>query len=345
MSLPIFDVESRYTGTNDNDTYTFDFKIFEDNQILIMIFDENGDEVSRVLGDDETGVITSLEFDTEAGGGTVVLASDLDTDYTLVLVLANDEPTQPFEFRGKSTFKLRDLENALDRLGSGLQRASWLAQRSVRMNDATDSDDFDPQLPVELTPNASIVISSDGSALALGPTADELTQAATDVADAEAAAAAAAASEANAAASAVAAATSETASAASATASAASAVSAAASAAIAAASAPVNSGPYSVTDGQAAANLTGETIDSTAFTSCLYHYEIKRGTTVFSVGSFIMAYRNGSWYLTMGEEIFDNVTHGVTFSFTGAATAQLQAALDSGAGNGTIKLKKLLFAA
>lgn len=345
MSLPLFDVASRYTGDGIVTTYTFDFKIFAAEEVLVMIFDDTGTEVSRVYGDDATGVISSVAFDTESGGGSVVLASALTIDYTIVLILANDNPTQIFEFRGKGTLKLRDLENALDRLGSALQRAAWLAQRSIRMNDATDSDDFDGQLPIKLTPNASIVISSDGQALALGPTADELTQAAADVLAAEAARDAALAAQAAAAASATASQVSNVASGVSATAAAASAVAAAASAAIAAASAPVNSGPYSVTDGQVAANLTGETIDSTAFKSCLYHYEILRGTTVMSLGSFIMAYRNGSWYLTMGEEIFDNVTHGVTFSFTGAATAQLQAALDSGAGNGTIKLKKLLFAA
>jgi hypothetical protein len=102
---------------------------------------------------------------------------------------------------------------------------------------------------------------------------------------------------------------------------------------------------FSVTDGQSAADLTGESVSGSVYSSAVYQYEIKRGTTVFSTGDFSIHYRNSVWYLIMGQERREDSApaHGVTFSLTGTTTAQLQAALDSGAGNGTIKLKKHQF--
>lgn len=102
---------------------------------------------------------------------------------------------------------------------------------------------------------------------------------------------------------------------------------------------------FSVTDGQAAADLTSMTGAGATYTSDVYQYEIIRGTTVLSTGSFSIHYRNGTWVIVLGEERYDNVSHGVTFSLSGTTTYQLRAALDVGAGNGTIKLKRHRFTA
>lgn len=102
---------------------------------------------------------------------------------------------------------------------------------------------------------------------------------------------------------------------------------------------------HSVTDGQSATNLTGETVDSSVYSSARYEYEIIRGTTVFSSGEFYLHYRNSTWQFVMGSENRDDsaADHGVTFSITGTTTAQLRAALDTGAGNGSIKLRRFLY--
>lgn len=104
---------------------------------------------------------------------------------------------------------------------------------------------------------------------------------------------------------------------------------------------------FTITDGQAAATLTGETVNSAVYSSAVYQYEIIRGTTVFSTGDFSIHYRNAAWYLIMGQERREDAApaHGVTFSLSGTTTAQLKAALDSGAGNGTLKLKKHQYSA
>lgn len=103
---------------------------------------------------------------------------------------------------------------------------------------------------------------------------------------------------------------------------------------------------HAITDAQAATALTGQTVDGAVNTSAIYFYEILRGTTVLSTGFFSMHYRNSTWELVMGEDRMADAAsaHGVTFSISQSTTVgQLKAALDAGAGNGKIKLRRSLF--
>lgn len=98
---------------------------------------------------------------------------------------------------------------------------------------------------------------------------------------------------------------------------------------------------HAITNGQSATDLDGETVDSASSSSADYDFEIKRGTTVFANGKFSLQFLNGSWRIQLGEYRSD-IGHGVTFSLSGTTTAQLRAAADSGAGDGTIKLSRKL---
>jgi len=100
--------------------------------------------------------------------------------------------------------------------------------------------------------------------------------------------------------------------------------------------------PHAVTDGQAATNLVGETVDSADFSSAYYEYEILRGTTVFTNGRLALQRLNSVWRIVTGGNIADEKS-GVTFTITeSSGIVQLLAALDSGAGDGTIKLRRSL---
>jgi hypothetical protein len=99
---------------------------------------------------------------------------------------------------------------------------------------------------------------------------------------------------------------------------------------------------HSVTDGQAATNLTGETVDGTVYTSAVYQVEIIRGTAYFSSGDLSLHYKNSTWELVLGGMRGDDTEVTFTVSQTGS-TAQLRAALSSGPGSGTIKTKRVLF--
>jgi len=99
---------------------------------------------------------------------------------------------------------------------------------------------------------------------------------------------------------------------------------------------------HSVTDGQSASNLSGETFLSATYSAVDYFFEIIRGTTVNATGEFSAQKQNGSWRIALGPYRGD--IHGVTFTLSGTTTQQLRAALNTGAGNGTIKLSRRLIA-
>lgn len=102
---------------------------------------------------------------------------------------------------------------------------------------------------------------------------------------------------------------------------------------------------HAVTDGQSATDLTSETVDGASYSSAIYEVEILRGTTVLSNGRLALQYVNSTWRVVTGGFIAEEAS-GVTFSVSQTTTvAQLRAALDSGAGNGTIKLSKRLIPA
>lgn len=108
-------------------------------------------------------------------------------------------------------------------------------------------------------------------------------------------------------------------------------------------SAFIATGPFTVTNGQSATDFSGETIDSVTFSSATYWFEVIRGASVFAKGWFDLQYMNSQWRIVLGTS--SGEFHGITWSVTGTTIAQLQGALTSGSGDGTVKFKKLVWAA
>lgn len=103
---------------------------------------------------------------------------------------------------------------------------------------------------------------------------------------------------------------------------------------------------YNITDGQSATSLSGQSIDSASYSSAWFICEVIRGTTVHQHGMISMTCRNGTWKFINDGFFSDNaVLHGLTFSIAQTLTSgQLKVALDAGAGDGTLKVKRILFA-
>lgn len=324
MSRTVYTPVISYTGGGNLATYTFSFKIEEKAQLLVVEYDTNGVETQRVRGTDIT-YLSSVTFDSTEGAGTVVLAANLATNFILKLLLANDSPTQPNQYRNKSSFTLKSFEYSLDWVLGPVIRASYLALRSIKIPDGILLTAFDPTLPKEITDAKSqtIVTNAAGTALEIGPTVVDISAAAANATAAAASAAAASTSETNAATSATNAATSAT--------------DAAASAA--------SISPWEVfvthaiTAGQAATTLTDETAVGTTYSSVHYEYEIVRGTTIFANGRFAIQYVNTTWRLVTGPYEAQEA-HGVTFTVSqSGTTGTIQAAVNAGS-NGEIKLSR-----
>lgn len=97
---------------------------------------------------------------------------------------------------------------------------------------------------------------------------------------------------------------------------------------------------HAVSDGQAATDLTGETLDSSLYSSAIYDTEILRGATL-ATGQVSIQFVGGTARVRAGTFMGD--AHGVTFSVTQVGSvAQLRAALNAGPGAGTVKLSRRL---
>lgn len=99
---------------------------------------------------------------------------------------------------------------------------------------------------------------------------------------------------------------------------------------------------HEITDGQAATDIEGETLDLSVYSSAVYDVEIIRGTTVFSNMPSGIAIQNvnGVGRRIIGQSLA-NEAHGVAFTITQVGTVvQLRAAASSGPGNGTVKLSR-----
>jgi hypothetical protein len=216
MSRTTYAPKESYTGNGATSAYTFDFKVEAKTQLLVVVLDDTGVEVERVRGNDLV-YLSSVTLNT-GGGGTVNLVANLTTDYTIYLLLANDTPTQVYEFRNKNSFTLKRFEDALDFILGAVQRLTFLSLGSLRISDTDDETLFDAQLPEGVASNGEAIlqVNSAGTGFEFGISSSTI-----------------AANVAAAAASALAASNSETAAGVSETAAAASAVDAAASAAAA----------------------------------------------------------------------------------------------------------------
>jgi hypothetical protein len=146
MSIASFDVDEGYIGNGMLATYSFDFKIYQPSHLLIIKLDNLGNETWRVRGTDTT-FLDEVIYDAEHGGGEVTLAANLPLNHRLIILSANDEPIQPWEFKNKYDFTLKRIEAAFDYVIGAIQRLAYKANRTVKINDADDLDDFDPTLP------------------------------------------------------------------------------------------------------------------------------------------------------------------------------------------------------
>jgi len=163
MSRITYAPKETYIGDGTNATYTFSFKIEDLDHLLVVVYDTSGVEVERVRGTD-TVFLSTVDFDIINGGGTVVLQANLTTSYEIILLQANDAPTQDYRFRNKSSFKLPSFEWALDLLAGAIQRLSFLSSKSLKLSDRDDENTIITTLPT-VTGNAgkSVVIKQDES--------------------------------------------------------------------------------------------------------------------------------------------------------------------------------------
>ncbi len=168
MSRDVYMPRQEYEGDGAEIAFTFDFKVEALSQLRVLILSSTGLVLYDLTGED-TAVIDSVDFDPVEGGGTVTLLTALADTRVIVLLEANDAPTQPSVFRNHASFNLKDFEMALDYLAGAIQRLAYRALGSIRLHDAVDPTDFDTTLPANIAAcaNKVIAVNDDGDGLEL----------------------------------------------------------------------------------------------------------------------------------------------------------------------------------
>lgn len=189
-----------YTGNGAVDTYSYNFKIFTNTDLLVTVRDTDDVETTLTLTTDYT--VTGVG---STNGGNVVLVNsgqswldgdgDLKTGYVLT-VRRVVQLKQTTDIRNQGSFYPEIHENTFDKLVMMEQQQQDEIDRSLKLPETVDPSDFNTSFPASLVGNAgaSIIVNDSGDGFTDGPTADDISGAAASAAAASASASAASSS-------------------------------------------------------------------------------------------------------------------------------------------------------
>lgn len=166
---PEYNVRETYLGDGIQTAFTFDFKVVDVAHLLVVYVDPTGAEVWRTRGNDTTYFTTLLNENLD--GGTITWVTDEPgIDYKIVLLLADDEPSQPSRYTTDSRYTMKKIEASLDTLSGQIQRIRYLLDRTPRLPE-TFTDAFAAEV-AEFIPDGVVTINEDGTAFVVVPRAE-----------------------------------------------------------------------------------------------------------------------------------------------------------------------------
>lgn len=177
-----------YSGNGSTTVFSFPYKFLADADLTVILTDADGVSVTKTI----TTHYSISGAGEEAGGGVTMVTAPA-TGETLV-ILRDPAATQGVDLRENDSLPAEVVEQALDRLTMLVQRLNDIAARAVGKTDGF-VDTFDPLLPAGIaTASVALITNSSGNGWAVGPTADEITNAQTYATNASTSASAAATS-------------------------------------------------------------------------------------------------------------------------------------------------------
>jgi len=180
MSLSSATNRNDYAGNGSADTYNYTFRIFDQDDLRVIVADSDGVETVLDIGTDYT--VTGVGA---ANGGSVVLVDngqawidaegDLDTGYSLTVrrVLPVIQET---DIRNQGAFYPEIHEDQFDKLIMIDQQQQDDLDRSFKLPQTIQSSDFDTEFPVGMVgnPGASLIVNATGDGFEAGPTATSI---------------------------------------------------------------------------------------------------------------------------------------------------------------------------
>lgn len=152
MSISSLTRRVDYIGTGLVTEYDYTFRILAESHLSVTTRNTLGDETTLVLNTDYT-----VDGVGDATGGTITLTDALDDDF--VLTIRRVLPlTQPTDIRNQGYFYPETHEDAYDRGIMIDQQQQDEIDRSLKLPDTVDPNDFDAELPGDIADNPNSVV-------------------------------------------------------------------------------------------------------------------------------------------------------------------------------------------
>ena len=196
-----------YVGNGAVNTYDYTFRIFQAQDLLVVVRNTN-DDVQTTLALTTDYTVTGVK---DEGGGTIVLVDsgqdwidggNLSADYIITIRRLVDI-TQTTDIRNQGDFFAEVHEDTFDTSRMIDQQQQDEIDRSIKLPESVPASSFDINLPTDIVGKIeqAVITNETGDGFRMGPTAGEIENAEQYANEAAASAAAAAVSETNAAAS------------------------------------------------------------------------------------------------------------------------------------------------
>jgi hypothetical protein len=129
MTISSTTVRNSYSGDGTTDTFTYNFKIFQDSDIQVIIRSANGTETIKTI----TTHYTVTDAGVSAGGTVVFTAGNIPTATETVVLRRNIPQTQAIDYIANDPFPAESHEEGLDRATMAIQQITTEAyvQRDI----------------------------------------------------------------------------------------------------------------------------------------------------------------------------------------------------------------------
>lgn len=160
-----YDVREVYTGDGVTTLYTYDFKIVNLSELLVLLVNTvTGAITWQVRGNVTTYFTAAINGE---NGGTLTLLAALPIGSKLIVLLADDTPKQPSKYVADDKYTMKKIESSLDTLSGQIQRMRYLLDRSIRLPEKITTS-ITTELP-ELIADSVITVNAAATALESTP--------------------------------------------------------------------------------------------------------------------------------------------------------------------------------
>ena len=157
MTISSTTVRNSYSGDGSTDTFTYNFKIFQDSDIQVIIRAANGTETTKTITTHYT--VTGAGVST---GGTVIFTSgNIPTNTQTVVLRRNIPQLQAIDYIANDPFPAESHEEGLDRATMAIQQIQEEVTRSLKLSKTNTMTST--EFTVGATDRANKILAFDGS--------------------------------------------------------------------------------------------------------------------------------------------------------------------------------------